>query len=171
MIINLSEIIRDVDEKIILDNDINVQDTKFMGELFAFREPLHIKGTITNNTKSLELHARVTGVAKTHCARCTKELEVPVDFEVSEVIMQDNGHIADEDVIVISGEEIDIYDIILNSFLMNVPGKYLCREDCRGLCIKCGADLNLGDCGCENDDIDPRWAKLAEIMKNSPDTK
>ena len=171
MIINLSEIIRDVDAKIILDDDINIQNTKFMGELFAFEEPLHIKGAITNNTKSLELRARVTGHAKTQCARCRKELCIPVDFEVSEVIMQDNGQIVDEDVIVVSGEEIDIYDIVLNSFLMDVPGKYLCRENCKGLCAKCGADLNLGDCGCGDDDIDPRWAKLAEIIKNSPDTK
>ena len=68
-------------------------------------------------------------------------------------------------------EEIDIYEVVLNNFLMNVEGKYLCMEDCKGLCTKCGADLNNGECGCDNDDIDPRWAKLAEIMKNSSDTK
>jgi len=39
------------------------------------------------------------------------------------------------------------------------------------LCANCGADLNLGECGCDNEVIDPRWAKLAEIMKNSSDTK
>ena len=171
MVIDLSEIIRDIDAKIILDNDIDVESTEFMGEMFTFEKPMHIKGTITNNTKSLEFTGKVEGEMQVLCARCRKPLTVPVDFDISEVIMQDNGEEIDDDVLVISGEEIDIYDVILNSFLMNVDGKYLCSEDCKGLCSKCGADLNLGECGCENDDIDPRWAKLAEIMKNSSDTK
>ena len=171
MIIDLSEIIRDFDVRIKLDDDIDVQNTEFMGEMFSFEAPLHIAGTITNNTKSLELSGRVTGEMGVHCARCQKPLKVPVDFEISEVIMQDNGEEFDEDVLVINGEEIDIYEVIINNFLMNVEGKYLCKEDCKGLCAKCGADLNVKECDCDNDDIDPRWAKLAEIMKNSSDTK
>ena len=171
MIIDLSEIIRDIDAKIVLDNDIDVENTEFMGEMFTFSKPLHIKGMITNNTKSLEFSGEVTGEMGVQCARCRKDLTVPVEYKISEVIMQDNGEEIDEDVLVINGEEIDIYDVIINNFLMNVEGKYLCSEDCKGLCANCGADLNLGECGCDNEVIDPRWAKLAEIMKNSSDTK
>ena len=171
MIIDLSEIIRDIDVRIKLDDDIDVQNTEFMGEMFTFQKPLHILGTVTNNSKSIELSAKVTGEMGVQCARCRKPLTVPVDFDISEVIIQDNGEEIDDDVLVISGEEIDIYEVVLNNFLMNVEGKYLCMEDCKGLCTKCGADLNNGECGCDNDDIDPRWAKLAEIIKNSSDTK
>ena len=46
--------------------------------------------------------------------------------------------------------KIDIDDIVANNFLMNVEGKYLCSEDCKGLCQHCGADLNEGDCGCSS---------------------
>ena len=171
MIINLSEVIKDIDAKIILDNDIDIQNAEFMGENFVFTKPLHINGSITNNTKSLELSGKVTGEMEVQCARCRKPMKVPVEFTVLEVIMQDNGEVDNEDIIVITGEEIDVNDIILNSFLMNVEGKYLCSEDCKGLCSRCGKDLNLGDCGCDEDNIDPRWAKLAEIMKGLPDTK
>ena len=59
------------------------------------------------------------------------------------------------------------YIILINNFLMNVSGKYLCKEDCKGLCSKCGQDLNVGECNCSDEEIDPRWAALAEIMKNS----
>lgn len=171
MVIDLSEIIRDINAKINLDDDIDVGNTEFMGEMFTFSKPLHINGVITNNTKSLELSAEVTGEMGVLCARCRKPLTVPVNFKISEVIMQENGEEINDEVLIISGEEIDINDVILTNFLMNVGGKYLCSEDCKGLCTKCGADLNLGECGCDNDDIDPRWAKLAEIMKNSSDTK
>ena len=54
---------------------------------------------------------------------------------------------------------------------MNLPGRFLCSEDCKGLCPKCGADLNLGDCGCDKEDIDPRWADLQKIMKDMADTE
>ena len=61
--------------------------------------------------------------------------------------------------------KIDIDDIVANNFLMNVEGKYLCSEDCKGLCQHCGADLNEGDCGCSQENIDPRWAALVDIME------
>ena len=61
--------------------------------------------------------------------------------------------------------KIDIDDIVANNFLMNVEGKYLCSEDCKGLCQHCGADLNEGDCGCSQENIDPRWATLIDIME------
>ena len=48
---------------------------------------------------------------------------------------------------------------------MNVEGKYLCSEDCKGLCQHCGADLNEGDCGCSQENIDPRWAALVDIIE------
>lgn len=171
MIIDLSGIIRDVDSKITLDNDINVENTSFMGEEFKFLKPLHITGHITNNTKSLELNAKVIGECEVQCARCRKPMTIPVSFDISEVIIESSGEDLDEDVLVIEGEEIDISDVVLNNFLMNVDGKYLCSEDCKGLCPECGQDLNLGECSCENVHIDPRWEKLAEIMKNSSDTK
>ena len=50
---------------------------------------------------------------------------------------------------------------------MNVEGKYLCSEDCKGLCSTCGADLNEGECGCSKGNIDPRWSQLLDIMKNN----
>ena len=65
----------------------------------------------------------------------------------------------------LSSKIIDIDDIVANNFLMNVEGKYLCSEDCKGLCQHCGADLNEGDCGCSQENIDPRWAALVDIME------
>ena len=50
---------------------------------------------------------------------------------------------------------------------MDLPTKHLCSEDCKGMCEKCGKNLNEGDCSCENIDIDPRWSTLLDIMNNS----
>ena len=171
MIIDLSEIIRDVDARVMLDNDIEFEPIEFLGESFVFSKPLHIKGSICNNSKSLELKAEVSGAMGANCARCREPLSVEVRFDIDEVIMQNADGLDDEDVIVIEGESIDIKEVVLYNFLMNVSGKYLCSDDCKGLCPKCGVNLNLESCTCDDDEIDPRWAKLAEIMKNSSDTK
>ena len=54
--------------------------------------------------------------------------------------------------------------MVADNFLMNVEGRYLCSEDCKGLCPQCGADLNVEECGCNNENIDPRWSTLIDIM-------
>ena len=105
-----------------------------------------------------------------HCARCMCEIEEIVEFKISEYLVreEDAAQVSeDDDAVIFSGEKIDIDELILNNFLMNVSGKYLCSEDCKGLCPNCGKNLNLGECDCSDNEIDPRWAALAEIMKNS----
>ena len=169
MVINISEILKVYGGEINVDGDVSLSDINFLGEDFVFETPMHIAGNIVNNGKALELNAVCTGTVQVHCARCMKELNREVSFKIREFFVQSDGENDDddEDVVFFEGYTIDVADIVVNHFLMNVSGKYLCSEDCRGLCPKCGADLNLGDCGCETDDIDPRWAKLADIMKKS----
>jgi len=58
---------------------------------------------------------------------------------------------------------LDLTEAIRQYFLLAVPMKPLCKKDCAGLCVTCGKNLNLGDCGCPDDDIDPRWSKLADL--------
>jgi uncharacterized protein len=49
--------------------------------------------------------------------------------------------------------------------LMSIPMKPLCKADCAGLCQKCGKNLNQGNCECPDEEIDPRWSKLAKLRK------
>ena len=169
MIIDLSSIIKDYDGSMNINVKSELENTDFLGEEFSFPNGLNINGKITNNTKSLHLSANVTGKMIVHCARCQIPVEENVQFDISEILVRDDDENAeiDDDVVVFSGHSIDIDDIIINNFLMNVSGKYLCSEDCKGLCPKCGQDLNVAPCDCKDDDIDPRWIALTEIMKNS----
>ena len=61
-------------------------------------------------------------------------------------------------------EEVDTDEILLAQVALEMPSKNLCRPDCKGLCPKCGADLNEGDCGCPKDErVDPRLEKLKDF--------
>lgn len=172
MLIDLTDIIKNASGKITISDNFCMPEISFMGEEFEFSEPFKAEGAITNNSKSLELCLTVTGKASVHCARCGKPLSVDISFPVKETLMREGEETPeDDDIILYSGKEIELEDVIVSSFLMNVPVKYLCREDCRGLCSVCGADLNEQTCDCNKEDIDPRLEKLAEIMKNMTDTK
>lgn len=170
MIIDLSGILKDIGGVVKICEKADLQNTEFLGEEFVFTDGLLVDGKIANNTKSLHLSADVSGKMQVHCARCMCEIEEIVEFKISEYLVreEDAAQVSeDDDAVIFSGEKIDIDELILNNFLMNVSGKYLCSEDCKGLCPNCGKNLNLGECDCSDNEIDPRWAALAEIMKNS----
>ena len=63
----------------------------------------------------------------------------------------------------LQGEELDIDDLLETAFILDMESKSLCRPDCKGLCPKCGKDLNDGPCGCRPD-IDPRLAVLEQLL-------
>jgi DUF177 domain-containing protein len=61
------------------------------------------------------------------------------------------------------GEEVDLTPLIREQTLLALPTRPLCREDCRGLCPRCGANLNQGDCGCPTEAGDPRLSVLRSL--------
>lgn len=121
-----------------------------------------IEGSISCTGGVLVLEANVVADVLTQCARCLKEITFPLSFDFSETLVL-SGQETDADadsVILFEGKEIDVGEIAINNLLLNISSKYLCSEDCKGICPKCGKDLNDGDCECDFVEIDPRWEKL-----------
>ncbi len=121
-----------------------------------------LDGKITCTGGVLVLEASVEAEVKTACARCLTEINLPLKFDFSETLVLSGQETeADKDsVIFFEGKEIDVAEIAINNLLLNISSKYLCSEDCRGLCSKCGKNLNDGDCDCDFFEIDERWEKL-----------
>ena len=121
-----------------------------------------IDGKVTCSGGVLVLEAKVSGQLKTACARCLVELTLPLSFDFSETLVQEGAQ-EDKDVdsvIIFEGTEIDVGEIVANNILLNISSKYLCSDGCRGLCPKCGKNLNEETCDCDFFEIDPRWEKL-----------
>lgn len=168
MIVDLSPVIKVTGAEIKLDSIVGFSDAEFLGESYRFSKPLRVAGRIYNNGQSLTLDVNVSGTMHTDCARCLEELETKVDFSVEELLSQrEEGEAESEDIILFDGYTIELDDIIADHFLMNISGRYLCSEDCKGLCPDCGTNLNKGTCDCDTEYIDPRWQALADILKNT----
>ena len=112
---------------------------------------------------------------KLTCSRCLKEfngsLTVPVDVVYHPVEeLKDEAHpneVKSEelDLDFYSGEELDLLDLIKEQVELNLPMKPLCDDACKGICPKCGTDLNVKSCTCSVKDIDPRFESLKKLIK------
>jgi uncharacterized protein len=107
------------------------------------------------------------------CSRCLKDFEsmisVPVDVvyhPVEELRGEDKHEIKSEelDMGFYSGEELDLSDLMREQITLNLPMKPLCNDLCKGICVKCGMDLNTGNCSCNKEDIDPRLETLKKLL-------
>ena len=127
----------------------------------------HIKGSIKNHGGYLELGAKTKVAAKAICARCGDCFDFVTEFDTVRPVaksLTDNENddyvIADED------GYVDLSVVFGEELLLELPAKYLCDSSCKGLCIKCGANLNKKNCGCDTKEIDPRLEVLKALLEN-----
>jgi uncharacterized protein len=67
----------------------------------------------------------------------------------------------------LESDHLPLHELIREQIYLAVPMKFLCAQTCRGLCVHCGGDLNEVECGCPQDETDPRWAKLKAVLDKS----
>jgi uncharacterized protein len=111
----------------------------------------------------IEVTAVVSAPWQGECRRCLRPLHGELHSEVRELYRARGPHEApdaDEDTYPLAGDHLDLRPLVRDALLLELPLAPLCRDDCRGLCPTCGADLNLGPCTCLTNDVDPRWAAL-----------
>jgi uncharacterized protein len=108
----------------------------------------------------------VSGATVVQCARCLKEFGSRVDVDLCELFVAPGHDLGDseaDDTYRVTGTEIRLEPMLRDAMTLALPLHPLCRADCKGLCAQCGADLNLGDCSCSEDETDPRWAPLEKL--------
>ena len=97
------------------------------------------------------------------CARCGKRLARHLEPRYTATLQADPEDADSEEIFPLEGDGADVSDILESCFILDTDQKYLCREDCKGLCPTCGKDLNDGPCGCKQQ-IDPRMAVLGRLL-------
>ncbi|HEX3867538.1 MAG TPA: DUF177 domain-containing protein [Gemmatimonadaceae bacterium] len=115
-------------------------------------------------------HGRIEGDVALECRRCLTPTRVHVKDE-THVIFADRGdeNTEDPDVFELDphASELDLRPAIREEWLLSAPTLALCRDDCKGLCLRCGEDLNAGPHECGQAESDPRWATLRKVNETS----
>jgi uncharacterized protein len=139
----------------------------------SFTRPVHVRLHATIAGETVLIDGSAMTAVRIRCSRCIEsfDLRVETDFSLTAVpqllsmtdadTVDDIELAADEmDVIAYSGDRIDIADEIAQQIIMAIPFKPLCGEGCKGLCSRCGADLNKKPCKCPSEDQNNPFAAL-----------
>lgn len=133
-----------------------------------FTSGIHIWGKITDNAGYMALTASCEIGYRTACARCLEELEGTFRYDFEKIAAKAGTIEGDEDnYVMITDGRIDFDRDVAEEVSLEFPTRFLCREDCLGLCPKCGKNQNLEPCDCANQkEIDPRLAILKKLLEN-----
>ncbi len=135
-----------------------------------FPSPMEVSGDIVNTAGYMRMSLNLSLDYVAECARCLRDVAGTFSFDLEKTVAslsQLDGldeEKRDEFAIVEDGF-LDMDEQLLELLEIEFPPRFLCREDCKGLCEKCGKDLNEGACDCTKQEIDPRLAPLGDILK------
>jgi uncharacterized protein len=154
-----------------LDNGTYTYD--FEGDIndIDWEEPLYDRYkteiVLTKFDDQMILEASTVCDARFICDRCGIDYHSSVESNYKMVYLFRNVEDSKEeaDITYLSPDtvNINIRDDVRDYLILAVPMKKLCKEDCKGLCYKCGTDLNKGSCDCTQNKTDYRWNKLLEL--------
>jgi len=145
--------------------DLELDSAKIIGTIDA-------RGEVIKSIAQTDVRGHISGIAAMECVRCLQPVKrnLGIDFEVTYV--EPEHFAADKEREVTAGDletdvlfeqKIDLKDVVREQILLDLPIQVFCGKDCRGLCEKCGANLNITSCGCREDKIDPRWSALKNL--------
>ncbi|WP_258361087.1 YceD family protein [Moorella sulfitireducens] len=133
--------------------------------------PVRVTGRVTNTGKILLVQGQAATTLELTCDRCLEKYRYPVVAPLEEEYAgttagQDaNGEKWDKvEVRPLEGDFIDLKPAVEEALILALPMKWLCRENCRGLCPHCGQNLNESQCRCDARPVDPRLAVLGELL-------
>ncbi|HBI27463.1 MAG TPA: hypothetical protein DDY25_07035 [Peptococcaceae bacterium] len=142
--------------------------SEIYGQQTTFRN-MTVAGEATNSGEGIYIHGKITGDVDLICSLCVKNYSVHFDTPFVETFYRegmDYPEDEEEPLQFYHGEEIDISETIRESLQLVLPMKPVCSPDCKGLCAHCGCDLNIEQCSCKEEGIDPRLAVLGQLIKD-----
>ena len=142
----------------------NLSDLVF-GSCKPASKPVLAYGKVRNTAGVLELTGELTTTLHGVCDRCASEFTRAVQIPIHAVLGSEEEleQAEDEWVFGIHDGCADLTDIITTAFVLNMDSQLLCRPDCKGVCFRCGKNLNEGPCGCRKEP-DSRFAVLQQLL-------
>ena len=167
MLLSLAKIIDCPGASVPFDETLDFSGMEF-GSQTPVTEPVYASGTVRNTAGVMILTGEVRTRLHCVCDRCAKPFERDFSLPLRAVLTAklESEENEDEELFELVGDSIDLDDVINTAFVLNMEQKFLCKEDCKGLCPTCGADLNEGPCGCRAE-VDPRFAALQQWLEKN----
>ncbi len=162
MIINLHDVIAKPESSLPFSQELDTDRLSFPGVL-AYVSPVVGEGVIRNDGATLSLRGSIHADMLCRCDRCATEFRRSKDVELDVALATELEDEENPDFFLLRGEKLDLDELLESCFILEMDTLLLCRPDCRGLCERCGANLNYGKCSCTKE-RDPRLAVLEQLL-------
>ena len=135
----------------------------------SFPSPMKVSGDITNTAGYMRMKVTLTLDYESVCARCLCALSGSFTLDLEKTvaprdILEDLPEEKLDEYVIIDDGFLDMDEQLTEQLVMEFPSRFLCDEDCAGLCQRCGKNLNEGKCNCPEHEMDPRLAPLQKIL-------
>lgn len=145
-------------------HDLDMSSIELWGTM-PFDRPIHLSGKAFRHAGIVSIAYEAKLDYNLMCGRCLERKRRVQTYGFEHILVQQLNEEDNGDFIVVSGNQLDLDDLATSDILLELPSVVYCREDCKGLCPKCGVNLNETDCGCELKQPDPRLQILSEFFK------
>ncbi len=126
--------------------------------------PVIVKGVLQNRSSIVTLAYKASVKLQTFCDRCLENFEKSVDYSFEYTLVKELQDSDMEGYILVEGDSLDLGELCMSDVVLNLPLKFLCKDDCKGICSICGKNLNQSQCDCLKQEIDPRLAALKKLL-------
>lgn len=130
-----------------------------------FTTPVRVSGSVGNYTGIVEIRANADFSLELMCDRCAKPIKVSINTPINHTLVTHLNDETNDELLLVSELRFNLDELVTEDIFLDMPAKFLCSEDCKGVCPKCGKDLNSGSCGCAKE-VDPRLAALQQLLDN-----
>ena len=164
MLLGLTKIMDCPGASVSFSDSVDLSDLLY-GTSYPVSEPVLANGTVRNTAGVLVMSGSIQTRIHGTCDRCASDFTRDVEFPIDVVLVEELSNEEDEDewVFPLEGDSADLEDIVRTVFVLNMDSKMLCKPECKGLCCRCGKNLNDGPCGCQKE-LDPRFAALRQLL-------
>lgn len=134
----------------------------------TFEKNILVVGDVLNRSGYMQLRLNAESEYSTECARCLEKIKRDFSFNLEKsVALKSETNEDNDDVVIISDSAIELDELVEELLFLELPSRDVCSEDCKGLCPKCGKNLNVEFCGCVTKEIDPRLAVLKKFLDSN----
>ena len=163
MLLNVKPILHTPGKRLDFQFELDLSDMEFSGR-YPISRPVAVSGEVRNTAGILELTLNARSTLDAVCGRCGKAFAQEKDVPFACMLAEELQNEENDEIVLLEDGMVDVGDLARTAFILDMDTKTLCSEDCKGLCPRCGADLNLGPCSCKKE-TDPRLAVLAKLLE------
>ena len=163
MVLDLKEVFERDGAAKTVSYELAISDIELDGG-HPFSSPVQVTATASNKTDIVRLNINADFEYDRPCDRCMKPLVTDMNYSFEHRLIASLCGDDDGDYIETPDYSLELDELVISDILLELPLKFLCSDDCKGLCPKCGTDLNTSRCSCDNRVIDPRLEALRQLL-------